>query len=265
MLDAMAVIIALGILFGFIARRFISACRERLGHSVSQPLWHHHQITHSPLAEPLHLLALPRRFAMPRLKGTPRRGAAWQAAKSRRKRQVMFEKSMAIAARRRRTRGWAIIEEEIPDEGQDAPPALNFVSAHFDQANTLAGASGRSNRDDSGKDEPYSPCYIAEEPPPEPTRPDHGEHRQKANAGTNPAQSHPAAGDYLSLIFDVRHLLDDLVFRTGRLEQRMDLFFAAHSRATQKKQCPTCARPYAFPARWRHTEAADIHMDSKVT
>jgi hypothetical protein len=154
--------------------------RERLGHSVSQQLWPHHQFTHDLLTEPLYLFALPRCFVMPRLRGTPRRGAAWHAAKSRRKRQETFEKAMAVAARRRRMRGWAIIEEEIPGAEQDNPPVLTLFTvpehrnpcSQFDQDSTPAEASGRRNHDDSGKEEPYSPCYIVEEPPPEPTRPD---------------------------------------------------------------------------------------------
>jgi hypothetical protein len=47
---------------------------------------------------------LHRDFAMPRIRGKPRRGAAWYAAESRRKRKKDFEKAMAIVARRRRTR-----------------------------------------------------------------------------------------------------------------------------------------------------------------
>jgi hypothetical protein len=38
------------------------------------------------------------------------------------------------------------------------------------------------------------------------------------------------------------------------MDHRLDMFFAAHSRASTKKQCPTCARPYSFPARWKHAE-----------
>lgn len=266
MLDAMAIIIALGLWLEFTACSFIFTCREL----------HHHQIellhTLGPLIELLYWRVSLGCYAMPRLRGTPRRGAAWQAAKSRRNRQKLFERAMAIAARRRRRWGWAVIEEESPGEEQVTPPELNFASEHFNPASTSAGASGQSNCANSGQDEPYSPCFIEEEPPPEPsrpdqgepTRPDHGEHRQTTQEDIDPAQAHPAAVDSLSLIFDVRQVLDDLVFRIERLERRMDLFFAAHSRATQKKQCPTCARPYAFPARWRHTEAAEIYMDAKV-
>jgi hypothetical protein len=65
---------------------------------------------------------------MPRLRGTPRRGAAWYAAKSRRKRKEAFEKAMAIAARRRRSRGKAIVEEAPPDERQENPPEYTWFS-----------------------------------------------------------------------------------------------------------------------------------------
>jgi hypothetical protein len=61
---------------------------------------------------------------MPRIRGTPRRGAAWYTAESRRKRKAEFEKAMAIAARRRRekprTPPMAVVEEEIPEGGLEA-------------------------------------------------------------------------------------------------------------------------------------------------
>ena len=196
--------------------------------------------------------------AMPRLRGTPRRGAAWYAAKSRRQRKEAFEKAIAIAARRRRSRGKAIIEEAPPDERQENLLAYTWFSVPGqwnsglnDGADSTVGATeGLGHADNEA---PYVPCFVEEEAPPEPNHPD-------------PApQSSPPHADYLSLLFEVRHLLADQVFRIERLEQRMDLFFAAHSRATSKKQCPTCARVYVFPARWRHTEAAEALLGSEVT
>jgi hypothetical protein len=196
--------------------------------------------------------------AMPRLRGTPRRGASWYAAKSRRKRKEAFEKAMVIAARRRRSRGKAIIEEAPPDERQENLPEYTWFSVpgHWNSRlnvgadSTTGTAEGQGHADSEA---PYMPCYVEEEAPPEHNQPD-------------PAtQSSPPHADYLSLLFEVRHLLTDQVFRIERLEQRIDLFFAAHSRATPKKQCPTCARVYVFPARWRHTEAADALLGSAVT
>jgi hypothetical protein len=63
---------------------------------------------------------------MPRIRGRPRRGAAWYAAESRRKQKAKFERAMAIAARRRkikrRTPPKVIVEEVIPASGPPSPP-----------------------------------------------------------------------------------------------------------------------------------------------
>jgi hypothetical protein len=212
-------------------------------------------------------------IAMPRLRGTPRRGAAWYAAKSRRKRKEVFEKALAIATRRRRMRGMAIVEEVIPAEGLPSPPAYTLFTVPenwnprscigMDSTSGMARVQGTPG--DSGNEAPYTPCYVEEEAPPEPTRNDKRSHAPEGMAATSPTQPPSPCVDHLSLLFDVRNLLEDQVFRIERLEQRIDLFFAAHSRATPKKQCPTCARAYAFPARWRHTEAADALLGSEVT
>jgi hypothetical protein len=75
-------------------------------------------------------------LAMPRIRGRPRRGAAWYAAASRRKRKAQFEAAMAIVTRRRRhssrhstrprTPPMAYVEEVVPDEGPPSPPAKVF-------------------------------------------------------------------------------------------------------------------------------------------
>jgi hypothetical protein len=210
---------------------------------------------------------------MPRLRGTPRRGAAWYAAKSRRKRKEKFERAIAIATRRRRMRGMAIVEEELPTDGIDSPPTRTLLSVpeerhpctHSGLNNTPGMASGTSSQGGIGKEEPYSPCYIEEEVPPEPTGADTAGNAHGATADNTQAQPLSVDGGYLNLIFEVRNLLADQTFRIERLEQRLDMFFAAHSRATPKKQCPTCARAYAFPARWRHTVDNDTPTGSEVT
>lgn len=214
------------------------------------------------------LVAYPPDIDMPRLRGTPRRGAAWYVAKSRRKRKEAFEKALAIATRRRRRRGMAVVEEELLAEGQQSPPAYAWFTvqenwnpcSNFGMASTSGVASEQDTPGNRGHEAPYTPCFVEEEPPPEATRNDQGSH-----AATEPAQPPSPCMDHLNLLFDVRNLLEDQVFRIERLEQRIDLFFAAHSRATPKKQCPTCARAYAFPARWRHTEAAEALLGSEVT
>jgi hypothetical protein len=118
-------------------------------------------------------------------------------------------------------------------------------------------------------EQPYSPCYVVEEAPPEPTTETTGAEQERHQysakvedeaVNEESRESHrweqPSAEDwgYLDLIFEIRDKLDDQTFRLERMEQRLDMFFAAHSRASSKKQCPTCARPYSFPAQWRHSE-----------
>jgi len=252
MLAVMAVYIETTTFLWFIARR-VSLFNQELSRNPS-----YSRVTLLNSKQPNGLGASELGTAMPRLRGTPRRGAAWYAAKSRRKRKEAFEKAMVIARRRRRSRGSAIIEEAPPDERQEDLPAYTWFSipGHWnsglnDGADSMAVATeGLGHADNEA---PYTPCYVEEEAPPEPTQPD------------PVTQSSPPHADYLSLLFEVRHLLADQVFRIERLEQRMDLFFAARSRATPKKQCPTCARVYVFPARWRHTEAADALLGSEVT
>jgi hypothetical protein len=50
---------------------------------------------------PLGISAIARLLHMPRARGQPRRGAAWYAFDSRRKRQKKFEKALALASTRR--------------------------------------------------------------------------------------------------------------------------------------------------------------------
>jgi len=170
-------------------------------------------------------------------------------------------------------RGRAIVEEVLPDVGHEDPPEYTWFTdpGHWnsrsyigvDSTTGMAGVQG--NPDDSDNEAPYTPCYVEEEAPPEHIRHDPATHAPEERTDTSPTQSPPPHADYLSLLFDVRHLLADQVFRIERLEQRIDLFFAAHSRATPKRQCPTCAREYVFPGRWRDTEAADALLGSEVT
>jgi hypothetical protein len=221
--------------------------------------------------------------AMPRIRGRLRRGAAWYAAASRRKRKAQFEEALAIVTRRRRHRSrhssrpcmapMAYVEEVIPEGGPPSPPANVFIppenwhpSTSFDSHNTRQPSCQMSNPAAGSLAETYSPCYIQEEAPPEPTIDGEttGRERQenrKATTGTNAneetnSRDQPPAVErvYLDLVFEIRAKLEDLDFRLGRMDQRLDMFFAAHSRASAKKQCPTCTKPYSFPARWRHFE-----------
>jgi hypothetical protein len=166
----------------------------------------------------------------------------------------------------------AIVEEEIPTEGADSPPAHTLFTVpenwhprtHFGFDSTPGLAAGTSSQGGPSQEEHYSPCYIEEEAPPEPARAGNEGNEQGATADTTQVRPPLADEGYLNLIFEVRALLDDQTFRIQRLEQRLDMFFAAHSRATPKKQCPTCGRAYAFPARWRHTADHDTPAGTEV-
>jgi hypothetical protein len=217
---------------------------------------------------------------MPRIRGRSRRGAAWYAAQSRRKRKEAFERAIALATRRRRQRQRRPTRElekgKAPMADSDSQLGLSRFeeSAPWQQRATF-GLDGPSQTAAASPDEerPYTPCYVVEELPPEPTQTAATCNEQDGNAAapeeradTNGPERH-ASGDWdlLSLLFEVRQLLGDQVFRMARLEQRIDMFYAAHSRAAQKKQCPTCARVYAFPARWRHAALDDdTHQGSEV-
>ena len=53
---------------------------------------------------------------------------------------------------------------------------------------------------------------------------------------------------YLALIFEMWSMLDDQIFRIAQIDHRLNMLFAAHSRTLPKRQCPTCAQAYTFPA-----------------
>jgi hypothetical protein len=223
----------------------------------------------------------PRDSAMPRIRGKPRRGAAWYAAESRRRRKKEFERAMAIVARRRRTRSRLHSKEREEEVNPQANPPGH--SRHNMALNTQNPSSTLGTRQPAVDEpdpstsqvakeappEPYSPCYIVEEAPPEPTtdnteaepeRPQHRATEADAAGSEDSRERHrgeqPSAEDwgYLNLLHDIRSQLDDQTFRLERMDHRLDMFFAAHSRASTKQQCPTCARPYSFPARWKHSE-----------
>jgi hypothetical protein len=218
---------------------------------------------------------------MPRIRGRPRRGAAWYVAESRRKQKAKFERAMAIAARRRkiklRTPPRVFVEEVIPASGPPSPPGHTlFMPPENWNPSTSFGSHGLHQPASEGPDpstvtaeRPYTPCYVVEEIPPEATEEtkNTGQERQrhrtkeededtrKESTASHRLEQPPAADwDYLNLVFDIRSKMDDQIFRLAQIDQRLDMFFAAHSRASSKKQCPTCACTYTFPARWRHSE-----------
>ena len=70
---------------------------------------------------------------------------------------------------------------------------------------------------------------------------------------------------YLNLVFEMRNMLEDQIFRLARMDQRLDMLFTTHSRTLPKKQCPTCAQAYALPAGWKQQEDKDKCAGPKVT
>jgi hypothetical protein len=55
--------------------------------------------------------------------------------------------------------------------------------------------------------------------------------------------------EHLELIFDIRSMVDDQIFRAIRINQRLDMIYAAYSSASPRRQCPTCAQVYAIPVK----------------
>jgi hypothetical protein len=53
--------------------------------------------------------------------------------------------------------------------------------------------------------------------------------------------------EHLNLIFEVHNLVEDQIFRVVRVSQRLDMLYAAYSKATPRCQCPTCAQPFVLP------------------
>jgi hypothetical protein len=224
-------------------------------------------------------------LSMPRARGRPRRGAAWYAADSQRKRQKKFERAMALASRRRfrksrRTRSppMAYVKEiTLDDSTQDYPEHLLFTvldnwnpPACFGK-DAITPAPRTKHRPRDTPDEEFTPCFVEEEtsegiegnigePPQETMQKDRqGEHQEEAeawveaplfytaqNSQDQPLLLHP---EHLELIFDIRSMVDDQIFRAIRINQRLDMIYDAHSSTTPRRQCPTCAQVYAILAR----------------
>jgi hypothetical protein len=197
---------------------------------------------------------------MPRLRGKSRRGAAWYRAESRRKRIDYFERALKLATTRRkqklRSPPMAIIEEISWEEAQQHLASLANQMEPKPQHETA-----RWDLNVPTDEDLYPPCLVEEEAPPEdseekekferPTSGAEGTPATKPHVSGEPDQPFSSDPRYLSLIFELRHLMDDHAFRLARLDQRLDMLFAAYSRSTPKRQCPTCAQVYSLPAGWR--------------
>jgi hypothetical protein len=78
----------------------------------------------------------------------------------------------------------------------------------------------------------------------------------KPQTPPSPPLLHP---EHLQLIFEVRSLVDDQIFRAVCVSQRLDMLYAAYSSATPRRQFPTCAQLYVIPA--SDGKATDAHED----
>jgi hypothetical protein len=208
----------------------------------------------------LALLSVP---AMPCLRGKPRRGAGWYAAASRRKRHREIQNAMSLARRRRRQEIRAensppgtVIEE---DPSIQLPPDFsNQKMVTFpDDWDPLARAfrsritpPGSTSSEQAMEGDPGSAhCTIEEEQEIEAEPVQNEESQGPDEAQPRSTSPPPLPPEQLHLIFDLRSLVEDLIFRAVCTSQRLDMLFTAHSCASPKQMCPTCAQPYTIPAR----------------
>jgi hypothetical protein len=208
---------------------------------------------------------------MPRLRGKSRRGAAWYRAESRRKRIQNFERALALASIRRKRSPWsppmAIVEEISLEEAMQSHPPIAQAEAQKPPPEAYLGRHSAASEEDL-----FPPCVVEEEvtpgdttgtaeekrTPPRPAgHPSAGAAKDSSTRtpGDSREQDQPTFTElwHLPLIFELRSMLDDLAFRLARVDQRIDMLFAALSKSTPKKHCPTCAQVYAIPAGWRRT------------
>jgi hypothetical protein len=55
--------------------------------------------------------------------------------------------------------------------------------------------------------------------------------------------------EHLELIFETRSLVEDQIHRGLQINQRLDMLYDAYSNTSPGRRCPTCAQPFALPAR----------------
>jgi hypothetical protein len=216
-------------------------------------------------------LALTSVSVMPRLRGRPRRGVGWYAAASRRKRHREFQSAVTLARQRRRkaipaagSPPGTIVEEDMsiqlpPDFSKKK--MVTFPDNWDPHTHTFSAGTtprGRTSSDSCAKassDPCTETCLIEEE-----QRMDAGAAKDAECLGRDDKQPRPPSPplllpEQLHLIFEVRSLVEDQIFRAVCASQRLDMLYAAYSNDTPKRLCPTCAQPFAIP--FRAVEAKD--------
>jgi hypothetical protein len=76
------------------------------------------------------------------------------------------------------------------------------------------------------------------------TMPSHKETEAETTSPPSPPFLHP---EHLNSVFEVCSLVEDQIFRAVRVSQRLDMLYAAYSKATPRRQYPTCAQPFVIP------------------
>jgi hypothetical protein len=210
---------------------------------------------------------------MPRLRGRPRRGAGWYAAASRRKRHREFQATVTLARRRHRR---TILTVDSPpgtfvqeDSSAQLPPDFSEVQmvTFPDDWDPLTHSfrlriapRGRTSLDSCAtapSDPGTETCFIEEE------QWTNAEKEQRKNTGAavdtgglgrddihaRPPSPPPLLPEQLQLIFEVRGLVEDQIYRAVCTRQRLDMLFAPYSTDSPKHVCPTCAQPFSIPVR----------------
>jgi hypothetical protein len=151
----------------------------------------------------------------------------------------------------------AIVEEISLEEAMQSHPSISRAEeSKLPPGDTLWNPSAASMED------LFPPCIVEEEAPPDDTtgiaEPAGLPTRAAGDSSTRASDDsggldQPSFSElwHLPLIFELRNLMDDQAFRLARMDQRLDMLFAAHSKSLPKRQCPTCAQAYSLPAGWR--------------
>jgi hypothetical protein len=215
---------------------------------------------------------------MPRARGKLCRGASWYTAEARRQRQKKFEQALDMASFERhkkpRTPPMAYVEEiPLEDAMQSYPKLPLFIVSDNWNPPTEFGSDDKPPPTGNllgpkvnSLEEHFTTCYVEEETPsriqgnrdsppgapmevatPFSNRPAHAsdgaiEPIPRASVDNHWQEQHLFTDSgYLALIFKLRSLLDDQVFRLTRIDQWLEMLFTAHSRTLPKRQYPTCA------------------------
>jgi hypothetical protein len=210
---------------------------------------------------------------MPRLRGRPRRGAGWYAAASRRKQHRDFQAAVTLARRRCRRAILAansppgtIVEEDssaqLPPDFSETkmvtfPDDWDPLTHSFRIGITSRGRTSFDSCATAPSDPGTETCFIEEEQwkdVEEEQRKDTGVAKVTGCLGRDdmharPPSPPPLLPEQLQLIFEVRSLVEDQIYRVVCTSQRLDMLFVAYSIDSPKHLCPTCAQPFAIPVR----------------